>query len=133
MLTKIELETKKENEIIDVAGRIDEVVWGSNVKDGVAIVYSPHTACGIMANENTDPALKEDLLREFGMLFPRNDARYLHRGENADAHIKTALTGASVSVIIEDRKLLLGKWQSIYVCEFDGPKKRHLYVKILAG
>ena len=133
MLTKIEIETKKETEIIDVAARVEEIVKQSNVKEGVALVYVPHTACGIMLNEKTDPALKEDLLRDLAMLFPTGDPRYKHRGGNADAHIKTALVGSSVSIIIENRKLLLGQWQSAYLCEFDGPKTRQVYVKILAG
>ena len=133
MLTKIEIETKKDNEIIDVAKRVEEIVQKSNIKEGVVTVYSPHTACGVTLNENTDPSLKEDLLRELSLLFPKGDPRYKHRGGNADAHIKSSAVGASVDIIIENRKLLLGQWQSIYFCEFDGPKQRQLFVKILAG
>ena len=133
MLSKFIIETNKDYDIIDVGPRIGEIVKTCNVKDGIAIVYSPHTACGVVVTENTDPDLKQDLIREMGMLFPKGDPRYTHSGGNADAHIKTALTGVSVSIIIEDRKLLLGKWQSIYLCEFDGPKARQLFVKILAG
>jgi secondary thiamine-phosphate synthase enzyme len=84
-------------------------------------------------NENTDQGLRQDILNALETLFPSGNTKYKHRGENADAHIKNALVGTSVTLLIEDRALKLGRWQSLYLCEFDGPRERELWVKILAG
>ena len=133
MLSKISKKTESSTEMVDVTAEIAEIVKGSNVKDGVVVVSSPHTTCGITVNENTDPGLKKDILNALASHFPKGDAKYTHRGGNADAHIKTALVGTSVTLLIEDRALNLGRWQSVYLCEFDGPRDRELRVKILAG
>ena len=133
MLSKITKKTESATQMLDVTGDIAEVVNQSNVKDGVLIVSSPHTTCGVTINENTDAGVQRDIHTALGILFPHGDSKYTHKGDNADAHIKTSLVGTSVIVLIEDGDLKLGRWQSVYLCEFDGPRDRTLMLKILAG
>jgi len=118
------INTTKRTEMIDITDKVQDVIS----KEGIVIVFVPHTTAGITINENADPDVKTDILRKLDEIVPKDDG-YLHAEGNSDAHIKASMMGSSVSVIVEDGKLLLGTWQSIFFCEFDGPRKRRVLVK----
>lgn len=126
----LSIRTNKRCELIDITRDVQRCVEQSGVKGGVAYVCSPHTTAGITINENADPDVVRDLIYALGRIVP--DSGYLHCEGNSDAHTKALLTGASASVIIEDSRLCLGTWQSVYFCEYDGPRQRKVYIKIIA-
>jgi secondary thiamine-phosphate synthase enzyme len=126
------ISTVKEQDFIDITSIVREQVWKSGVKEGLAIVFIPHTTAGITINENADPDVFSDMLRTFNRVFPiKGD--YNHSEGNSHAHIKASLMGNSSTVIIENGDLKLGTWQGIYFCEFDGPRNRKLYIKVMEG
>ena len=126
----LEITTTKRNEFIEVTSQIQKAVSEEKLKNGVCIVFCPHTTAALTINENADPSVKKDILNHLDKLAPAN-ARYSHAEGNADSHIKSSLLGSSLNVIIEEGSLSLGTWQGIYFCEFDGPRKRMLYVKVI--
>jgi secondary thiamine-phosphate synthase enzyme len=126
MIKQITIKTSKRNEFIDITARIQDLV--EDVSEGVVTVFVPHTTTGITINENADPDVPRDILKKLGELIPQRD-NYSHMEGNSDAHIKASLFGSSVRVIVKDSQLLLGTWQSIFFCEFDGPRTRKLYVQ----
>jgi secondary thiamine-phosphate synthase enzyme len=113
----------------DITSLVQKEVSRSGLQDGVCLVYVPHTTAGITINEGADPAVCRDMVAKLNELVPR-DAGYRHTEGNADSHIKASLVGSSVSVIVENGRLLLGTWQKIFFCEFDGPRSRKVYIKI---
>ncbi len=118
--------------MIEITEIVKEEVIRSGVSNGSCIVYSPHTTTGILLFENVDPGLQRDFLAHMSRLVPKSE-RYAH-GENADAHLKSALTGNSVAIPVVDAKLMLGRWQGIYFCEYDGPREvREFFVKVVNG
>jgi len=124
------VKTSKAQEFVNITSLVSKAVSESGVKDGVAIVFVPHTTAGVTINENADPDVVEDILSGLNKVFPER-GNYKHIEGNSHAHIKASLMGSSCSVIIENGKLKLGTWQGIYFCEFDGPRNRKLYVKII--
>lgn len=124
------IRTTKAQEFIDITGLVNKAVRESGVKDGIAVVFVPHTTAGVTINENCDPDVVRDILMALNKSFPENNG-YLHTEGNSHAHIKASLMGFSASVIIENGQLKLGTWQGIYFCEFDGPRNRKVYIKIL--
>ncbi|MGQ9571560.1 MAG: secondary thiamine-phosphate synthase enzyme YjbQ [Thermodesulfovibrionales bacterium] len=130
MIKYINVKSKSRIEFIDVTGFVQDVVKDSGIKDGICCLYVPHTTAGITINEGADPSVQRDILNTLSRLAPQ-DINYFHREGNADAHIKTTLVGNSVNVIIDEGKLLLGTWQSIFFCEFDGPRHRRIAVKLI--
>src|SRR2546427_7646367 len=114
--------------MIDITSLVRQAVKKTGVQNGVAWVFVPHTTAGVTIQENADPTVKSDLLALFARLIPK-DGGFQHAEGNADAHIKSSLVGASQAVFIESGKLLLGTWQGIYFCEFDGPRERRGQVK----
>jgi secondary thiamine-phosphate synthase enzyme len=131
-MNKIDISTSKRSEMIDITGEIEEFVKKSKVKDGVCAVFNPHTTAGLTINENADPSVKKDILQALDKIVPWDDD-YSHSEGNAAAHVKASLMGSSLQILIEDGSLVLGTWQGICFCEFDGPRKRDVYVKILPG
>jgi secondary thiamine-phosphate synthase enzyme len=123
--------TKLRSQMIDVTSRVRVFVKKSNVLDGVAIVYCPHTTAAITINENADPDVQHDLLTKLEELIPKKEKFYQHGEGNSDSHLKTAMLGNSATVLIEDGELVLGRWQGIYFCEFDGPREREMMVKVI--
>ena len=131
MVFSYTLETRREG-IYDVTQDVRDAVEKSEVKDGICVIYCPHTTSGITINENADPDVKHDLLLGINEVFKDRDD-FLHAEGNSHAHLKASYIGASETVIIRDGALLLGTWQGIYFCEFDGPRTRRFYVKVLEG
>lgn len=117
--------------MIDITYLVSEAVNESGIKDGLCLVFAPHTTAAVTINENADPDVQRDILASLSGLvpFPGN---YRHKEGNADAHIKASLMGASQTIIIENGKLLVGTWQALFFCEFDGPRTRRVIVKALA-
>ncbi len=130
MIKEFQIESSKRNELIDITGEVGEIVKESKIKEGVCIVYCPHTTAGITINEGADPDVKDDLLMQLDKIAPF-DRGYKHSEGNSDAHVKSSLVGASEVIIVEKGKLKLGIWQSIYFAEFDGPRSRKVVVKLL--
>jgi len=126
------IQTTKSQQFIDITNKVAEEVKNSDVKDGIAVIYVPHTTAGVTINENADPDVVRDMIATLDKTYPVH-GEYLHFEGNSHAHIKASLMGSSCTVIIQDGKLLLGTWQGIYFCEFDGPRSREFYVKIIKG
>lgn len=116
-------------ELIDITRDVGACILESGVQSGLACVFIPHTTAGVSINENADPDVKWDILYALERAVPNNG--FMHGEGNSDAHTKALMTGFSVTVIVENGRLMLGTWQSIYFCEYDGPRSRKVYVKIL--
>src|SRR5436309_12804430 len=115
------VKTHSRSEMIDVTDRVASAVKIAGLSDGMAIVYVPHTTAAATINENADPDVRHDLLRKLEELIPKEESYYLHVEGNSDSHVKTSLVGSTVTVLVERGRLVLGRWQGIYFCEFDGP------------
>ncbi|WP_234121585.1 secondary thiamine-phosphate synthase enzyme YjbQ [Clostridium hydrogenum] len=124
------VKTTKNEQFIDITSLVDETVAKSGIKDGMAVVFVPHTTAGVTINENADPDVVTDILSGLNKAFPEKNG-YLHMEGNSHAHIKASLMGSSCNIIIEHGKLKLGTWQGIYFCEFDGPRNRKVYIKVI--
>lgn len=129
-LFALELETDQHQEFVEITDKIQKKIEESKVLEGVAVVYCPHTTAGITINENADPDVVWDMLDAFNSTFPVQ-SNYKHFEGNSHAHIKSSILGNEKNIIISDGQLLLGRWQGIYFCEFDGPRKRKVFIKIL--
>jgi len=129
MTKQITVATRSKTELVDISSQIEKIVKDSGIKDGVCWVFVPHTTAGISINEGADPSVKRDILSRLDKLVPSAE-RYEHLEGNAPAHIKTSIVGSSETLIIEKGRLLLGTWQSLYLCEFDGPRHRKVIIKI---
>lgn len=124
--------TSQRNQMIDVTDRVQRILRSANINDGMAIVLVPHTTAAVTINENADPDVKSDMLQKLSTLVPKSEPYYQHDEGNSDSHVKTSLVGNSVVVLIESGRLVLGRWQGIYFCEFDGPRERTMQIKIVA-
>lgn len=120
-------------EMRDITNQIKKDIQESNIQEGIVIVYTPHTTAGITINENADPDVVRDMIRGFERVFPTYHSDYRHFEGNSHAHMKSTTFGPSQTLIISQGKIILGVWQSIYLCEFDGPRDRKYYVKIIEG
>lgn len=129
-MEKINVSTGKRTEFVEITPKVEEVVRKSGIENGICFIYVPHTTCGLTINENADPSVKKDIINKLEELVPEND-RYSHLEGNADAHIKSSIVGHSLVVFIENGNLQLGTWQGIFLCEFDGPRKRQVWLKII--
>jgi secondary thiamine-phosphate synthase enzyme len=116
--------------MIDITDRIRSTVAESNLKNGAALVFVPHTTAAVTINENADPDVQRDMVMEINKIVPRDDG-YRHAEGNSAAHIKSTLVGASEWLMVENCRPVLGTWQGIYFCEFDGPRSRRLHIKVL--
>ena len=128
----LNIRTDKHTQMKDITAQVQDAVHQSGVKDGLCVVFTPHTTAAITINENADPDVVRDLNMELGKIIPWEDG-YQHIEGNSAAHLKSSLVGASEHIIIEDGSLLLGTWQGIYFCEYDGPRSRKVIVKIMEG
>lgn len=132
MTKQLNVKTSSQVELIDITHLIQDLVRESKIKSGICSVYVPHTTAGVTINENADPSVRKDIIKELNKVIPFDD-NYSHLEGNAAAHIKSTLVGASETIIIENGSLVLGTWQGIFFCEFDGPRSRKVIVKILQG
>ena len=130
-LRSIQVQTHARVEFKDVTSEIQRVIAESGVCSGVCHVFTPHTSAAVLIQENDDPALQRDFDSFLSGLAPR-DRNYHHNDGNCDAHLKAAVVGCSKTLIVESGRLLLGRWQGVFFCEFDGPRERKLHVKLLA-
>lgn len=127
----LHIETNMRVEFKDVTGQIEQLIEKSGIQSGQCYVFVPHTSAAILINENYDPGLRQDIADFLKKLAPPN-ADYLHNDGNCDSHLKASLIGASKTLLIENGRLLLGRWQGVYFCEFDGPRRRDLHVKLVS-
>lgn len=124
-----QVKTRSRSDAIDITGSVRDAVRSSGVKDGICIVYVPHTTAGVTVNEGADPNVMRDILDVLDRLVPWQGS-YKHMEGNSAAHVKTTIIGSSIHVIIEKGELILGTWQRIFLCEFDGPRTRKVIVKV---
>ena len=129
-MEKINVSTGKRTEFVEITSKVEEVVRKSGIENGICFIYVPHTTCGLTINENADPSVKKDIINKLEEIVPEN-GRYSHMEGNADAHIKSSIVGHSRTIFIENGNLQLGTWQGIFLCEFDGPRRRQVWLKII--
>ncbi|MCQ2490451.1 MAG: secondary thiamine-phosphate synthase enzyme YjbQ [Ruminococcus sp.] len=129
MLFNFQLKTPKEG-LVDITAEVTEAISESGVNEGICVVYCPHTTAAITINENADPDVRTDFISGVDKVFPDSKG-YLHAEGNSDAHIKSSVVGASETIIVTAGRPLLGTWQGVYFCEFDGPRNRKFYVKVM--
>ena len=131
-MEQIEINTQTRQALNDITARVQSAVGNSGVQEGVCFVFCPHTTAGLTLNENWDPAVRHDLgLVLDDLVGPRADFR--HREGNSPAHAKTSLVGSSLTILVSEGRLVLGSWQGVYLAEFDGPRRRRVLVKVIAG
>jgi secondary thiamine-phosphate synthase enzyme len=124
----ISVNSRIREELIDITHLLQNFIAETKIIDGIIIVHVPHTTAGVTINENADPDVRRDLIYKLSKDIPQND-NYHHSEGNSDAHLKSSLVGPSLTLIIENGQLLLGTWQAVYFCEFDGPRSRKIYLK----
>ena len=132
MIKEIPVRTGKRIELVDVTSEVQEVVSKSGIKDGLCLVYSPHTTAALIITENADPSVQRDIISKLSKMIPENEG-YTHMEGNSDAHIKSAIIGNSRTVIVKGGQLLLGTWEGLMFFEGDGPRSRKLFVKVIEG
>ena len=130
MLKEITIQTNTQTQILDITAQVQKVVEESGIMGGLCCVFIPHTTAGVTINENADPSVKQDIVMELNKVIPFND-NYIHLEGNSAAHIKASIIGSSVNIPVKNNNLLLGTWQGICFCEFDGPRTRKYFVKII--
>ena len=130
MIQTFQVRTSKQIEFIGITRSVQEAVKKTGVEEGICFIFIPHTTAGVTINENADPSVSQDIVMELNKMIPLQD-RYQHLEGNSPAHIKASLVGSSQTVFIESGKLALGTWQGIFFCEFDGPRNRNVYVKVV--
>ena len=130
MLKEIIIKTNTHTQILDITTQVQNAVGESGITEGLCCVFVPHTTAGVTINENADPSVKQDIIKELNKIIPFDD-NYNHLEGNSAAHIKASIIGSSANIPVKHNNLLLGTWQGICFCEFDGPRQRHFYVKIM--
>ncbi len=130
MLQRINIRTRSRIDFQDITTKVDDVVRSSGIQNGVCYVFVPHTTAGVTLNEHADPSVAQDIISQLGAMVPQHNG-YRHMEGNAPAHIKTSLVGSSKTMPVEGGKLVLGTWQGIFFCEFDGPRNRTIVIKII--
>ena len=128
---RITLRSREREELVEFTEEVSELVRGSKVREGVCVLFVRHTTAGLTVNENADPDVPRDMLLALRTLIPQHGMGFRHGEQNSDAHIKASLVGPSVTVPFADGKLLLGRWQGIFLCEFDGPRSREVVMTII--
>ena len=130
MIEKISVSTHHRTELCDITTQIKQIIDKKKVSDGVLHIFCPHTTAALTINENCDPSVQSDISNTLNKLIPAN-AGYEHAEGNADAHVKSTITGSSQTLFVENGSISFGTWQGIYLCEFDGPRTREVWVKII--
>ena len=132
MRSEFRVKTREQTQLLDINAEVRQVVEQAAVQEGFCVVFVPHTTAGVTINENADPSVVRDILMYLNKIVPFDDG-YTHREGNSAAHIKASLMGSSVTLIISGGRLMLGTWQGIYFCEFDGPRNRSVQVQIIGS
>ncbi|MDD3581297.1 MAG: secondary thiamine-phosphate synthase enzyme YjbQ [Desulfobacca sp.] len=132
MIYTLAVQTSAQTELIDITSRVQKVVQQSGLQDGLGYIFVPHTTAAVTINENADPSVRSDILMVLNKLISPQEP-YRHLEGNSPAHIKSSLVGALETVFIEGGRLVLGTWQGIFFCEFDGPRRRQCKIKLVAG
>jgi secondary thiamine-phosphate synthase enzyme len=133
MFETIGVKTSSRIEMIDITGRIADLISKQKIKNGLCCLFVPHTTAGVTINENADYSVQLDINSKLNELIIAGDSKYSHLEGNSDSHIKSTVVGQSLNIIIENGRLFLGTWQGIFFCEFDGPRNRNLHIKIIEG
>ncbi|MGO5165089.1 MULTISPECIES: secondary thiamine-phosphate synthase enzyme YjbQ [unclassified Candidatus Paralachnospira] len=120
-------------DMVKLTDIVKKDVKESGIRNGIVVVHCPHTTAALTINENADPDVSHDILYSLEKTFPTRDIRYRHYEGNSHAHVKSSVMGASVTLILEEGEIILGVWQDLYLCEFDGPRQRTVYVKVMEG
>jgi secondary thiamine-phosphate synthase enzyme len=131
-LYRLSLHTTAHTQMVNITPQVQEIVKSSGVTNGLCVIYVPHTTAAITINENTDPDVQTDFMKEINKIVPWEDD-YQHAEGNAAAHLKASMMGFSETIIIQNSRLLLGTWQALYFLEYDGSRNRTVYVKLLQG
>ena len=126
----LDVRTATRIETIDITSLVRAAIRRSGIEQGIACVFCPHTTAGITIQENSDPRVKTDLVTQLGNLVPP-DGAYVTAANNSDSHIKSSLVGVSITLIVENGKPVLGTWQAVFFCEFDGPRSRRVLVRVV--
>jgi secondary thiamine-phosphate synthase enzyme len=129
--TTLNIKTTSRNQFVDITRDLQNLLEKNNCHNGIVTVFTPHTTAAITINENADPDVQYDLTYKLKDLIPKDESSYRHMEGNSDSHLKSSLFSPSLSLIYEDGSLLLGIWQAVYFCEFDGPRNRTVHVKII--
>ena len=129
----IKVRSRQREELVEFTDQVQQKLKESGANEGVCFLYVQHTTAGLTVNENADPDVPRDMLHLLRTLIPQHGMGFRHGEENSDSHIKATLVGSSVSVPFKDGKLLLGRWQGIFLCEFDGPREREVVLQIISG
>lgn len=127
----ISVETPAHSTFVEITAKVKTIVHESEIDDGVAIIFVPHTTAGISLNENADPNVVRDMLTDLNRIVPDDQPYYRHFEGNSASHLKTSFVGNNLVIIIEGGNIVLGRWQGIYLCEFDGPRTRRVQIKII--
>ena len=130
-MESLTVRSRHQSELIDISNEIRSVVNSRGIRNGLLLVYVPHTTAGVTINENADRTVVHDILADLERLFPQRQSYYRHGEGNSASHMKASMMGSSVKVMIEDGALVLGTWQGIFLCEFDGPRTRKVHVKCI--
>jgi secondary thiamine-phosphate synthase enzyme len=130
-LESIRVATQRQMHMVDITRQVQEIVHTSGITDGTVFLFVAHTTCGITIQENADPGVQYDMQLVLGEVAPRTDRRYRHIEDNSASHVQSSMMGFSTFVFVERRALVLGRWQAIYLAEFDGPRQRTVHVKVL--
>ena len=130
-MQEIRVRTSARSEMVEITDPVQALLDGAGVREGAVVIQSLHTTAALTINENADPFVVDDVLRKLDRLIPRDEPFYQHAEGNSDSHLKTSFFGPSVTVIVSEGRLVLGTWQGIYLCEFDGPRERRVAVQLL--
>jgi secondary thiamine-phosphate synthase enzyme len=130
-MTSFQVRTKERNELVEITSQVREFLTKSGLRDGICVVYVPHTTAAVTVNENADPDVVHDVLLHLGRTIPQQQSGFRHGEQNSDSHIKTSLVGPSVTLIVHQGELVLGRWQGVWFCEFDGPRTRTVHVQLV--
>jgi len=135
LLPSLEVATRAAHDLVEITAELEAALRAAGVAGGVLVAYVPHTTAGITVQENADPDVRADLLLALENAVPAKPARgtFRHAEGNSDAHVKSSLVGSSVTLIVEGGEIVLGTWQGVFLCEFDGPRRRTVHLKVIAG
>src|SRR5262245_30971065 len=130
-MTEFHVNTTVRNQFVEITEQVREALTASGIKSGLCVVYCPHTTAAITVNENADPDVVHDMLLYLNRTVPKDQPGFRHGEGNSDSHIKASLVGTSVTLVVDGGDIVLGRWQGVYFCEFDGPRTREVMVQIV--